>query len=346
MSNLVKIDPKEFGLEAQGKGVKDIELAFAPKIAEREGLSKVYENLITGELTPELCVEAKALRLKLVKVRTGLAEVHRTQKAFFLASGKFVDAWKTKETLPVSQMEEKLSDIEKHFENIEKERIAKLGTERTIQLSAYEPEMVIDNIGEMDESVWINFLGGIKLSFEQRKAEADEAEKERLRLIEVEKEAARLKAIEDEKIRKENIRLTKEAAERERIATIEREKREKAEAERIKKEAAAQKERDEKEQKEKAAFELKLKQEREKREKIERDEKERKDKESADLKAKQLADKKASQAPDKDKLVKSINEMVFIDAEFKTVEAEAVYNVINQKFEAFKTWAIAQTKSL
>jgi hypothetical protein len=344
MNKPVRIDPKEFGLEE--KSVKTIEAAFAPKIAEREGFVKVYETLITGELTPELCVDAKALRNKLVKVRTGIAEVHKTQKAFFLASGKFVDAWKNKETLPVSQMEEKLSDIEKHFENIEAQRVFKLAEERTVKLSAYEPEMIIPNIGEMDESVWTNFLGGIISGYNQRKLDELNDEKARLKVIEEEKEAARLKAIEDEKIRKDNIRLKAEADERERLATVEREKREKAEAERIKKEVEAEKKRNEKAQKEKAAFDLKLKQEREKREKIEREEKERKDKEAAELKAKQLADKKASQAPDKDKLVKSINEMVFIDAEFKTAEAEAVYNVINQKFEGFKTWAIAQTKSL
>ena len=60
----------------------------------------------------------------------------------------------------------------------------------------------------------------------------------------------------------------------------------------------------------------------------------------------EAAAEKAAQAPDKDKLIKSINEMVFIDDEFKTAEAQAIYNVINQKFEAFKRWAIQQTASL
>jgi len=35
-----------------------------------------------------------------------------------------VDALKNKHTLPIEQMEEKLAEIEKYYENLEKERIA------------------------------------------------------------------------------------------------------------------------------------------------------------------------------------------------------------------------------
>ena len=60
-TEIAKINPAEYGL--QESQVKTIEEAFLPKIIERDGLMKVYETLITEELTPELCVEAKALRL-------------------------------------------------------------------------------------------------------------------------------------------------------------------------------------------------------------------------------------------------------------------------------------------
>ena len=88
---IVKVNPAEFGLKESE--VQPIESAFMPKIVEREALREMYENIIGQELTPALCVEAKALRLKLVKVRTGIADIHRTQKAFFLAAGRFCDAW-------------------------------------------------------------------------------------------------------------------------------------------------------------------------------------------------------------------------------------------------------------
>ena len=96
-TELVKVDPKEFGLEEVQ--VATIEQAFMPKIVERDGYAVIYEQLITKELTKELCNEAGDFRRKLVKVRTGIADIHKTQKAFFLSAGRFVDAWKNKETL-------------------------------------------------------------------------------------------------------------------------------------------------------------------------------------------------------------------------------------------------------
>src|ERR1035437_344824 len=135
MNELAKVDPKEFGLEENQ--VLTIEQAFLPKIAERDGLAKGYEQLITKEITKEVCSEAGDVRRKLVKVRTGIADIHKTQKAFFLSAGRFVDAWKNKETLPIEQMEERLSEMEKYFEKIESERIAKVEADRKIELSQF-----------------------------------------------------------------------------------------------------------------------------------------------------------------------------------------------------------------
>ncbi len=149
MNTQLTIDPKEFGLDETQ--VVTIEQAFAPKIAERDGLIEVYQKVITSELTPELCSDAKQIRQKLVKVRTGIAEIHKTQKAFFLAAGRFVDAWKNKETAPVEQMEENLEKIENHFINLEKERILKLKAERLEKLATvcdnptlYQVELMTD----------------------------------------------------------------------------------------------------------------------------------------------------------------------------------------------------------
>lgn len=344
MSELVKIEQQELVLK--DSEVAKIEQSFQPIASELEGLNEVYAELIKSEITEELCTRAKLFYTLLKKANGANDKIHKSQKAYFLAGGNFADKQRNKNRDIIDVMKEKTLPLINHFENIENERIAKIESERNIELSKYEPDMIIPNLGGMDESVWKNFLNGIISGYNLRKEEEADAEKERLRLIEVEKETARLKAIEDERIRNENAKLKEEADKRERLEKIERQKREKVEKERLEKEAAVKKERDERDRKEKEAFELELKIEREKREKIEREEKERRDKVIAKVKAKQLSDKKASQAPDKDKLIKSINEMVFIDSEFKTVEAEAVYNVINQKFEAFKIWAISQTKSL
>jgi len=70
--NTELLNPKEYGLDEVQ--VVTIEQAFAPKIAERDGLIAIYEQVITKELTDETCKEAGDLRRKLVKVRTGIAK--------------------------------------------------------------------------------------------------------------------------------------------------------------------------------------------------------------------------------------------------------------------------------
>ena len=174
-----KLNPEEFGL--QKAEATTIEKAFEPKIIEREALAGIYQELIKSELTPELCDEARALRLKLVKVRTGIADIHRTQKAFFLAAGRFVDAWKNKETEPVIQMEEKLSEIEKYYENLEKERKAKLRVERLAELEKYETDATFVSVEDMNDQVWSSYLDGVKYQYEKRKEAERKEEEERQR---------------------------------------------------------------------------------------------------------------------------------------------------------------------
>jgi hypothetical protein len=86
------------------------------------------------------------------------------KKPFFFAAGKFVDAWKNKETAPVEQMEEKLSEIEKYFENLEKERIAKLESDR-LELTKQYTEHPEFGLGQMAENVFNLYLIGLKVAY-------------------------------------------------------------------------------------------------------------------------------------------------------------------------------------
>lgn len=171
------VNPQEFGLETEQ--VLSIEQAFLPKIQEREALSTIYQQLITSEITPELCKEAKALRLKLLKVRTGISDIHKTQKAFFLSAGRFVDAWKNKETIPVEQMEETLYDIELYYVKIENERIAKIEEERICNVKKYT-DFPAQNLGSMEEGVFNSYLAGLKIAYEAKIESEKQAEIERV----------------------------------------------------------------------------------------------------------------------------------------------------------------------
>lgn len=342
-TELVKVDPKEFGLD--DVQVATIEQAFLPKIAERDGYAQIYEQLITKELTKELCNEAGDLRKKLVKVRTGIADIHKTQKAFFLSAGRFVDAWKNKETLPIEQMEENLTTIEKHFEKIEAARILKIESDRKLELSIYS-DVIPFGLGQMDESVYQNYLLGVKLGYEAKIKAEQEAEAERLRLEKVEKENARLKEIEDERIRKENEKLKADAIAKEK----------EIEAERQNQAAILAKQKAESEAKQKAIEDvarterLNAEAERQRLEKEIQDKKDEEKRIASELAKKETdrieLERKAKKAPDKEKLVKMLLEITIVIPELKDLNAIAAANVINAKFEAFKTWAKSQIESV
>lgn len=344
-TQIQKIDPKEFGLDEQN--VQEIEKAFLPKIAEREGYAEIYGQIITKELTVATCAEASELRKKLVKVRTGIAEIHKTQKAFFLSAGRFVDAWKNKETIVIEQMEENLSQIENHFINIEKEKAAALKSERIAVLSEVCDNPELYQVELMTEQAFLSLVEGQRLIKEKRIADEKASEEARLAAIEAQR-------IENERIRKENEALRLDAIEQEKQAAIERKKaaedlaaieakakaeRERAEAEKAKAEAEAN---------------AKLEVERKERERVES---ELKRKQAEDLAAKQVAEKleadrkaaeaKAAKAPDKDKMKVFVSGIILPALpSLSSDESKTKLSEITEKFEAFKRWAVSQIESI
>lgn len=364
---LLKIDPKEFGLEVEQ--VSTIEQAFLPKIQEREALVTIYDQLITRELTPELCKQAKEVRLKLVKVRIGISDIHKTQKSFFLASGRFVDAWKNKETLPVEQMEEKLSEIENYFVNIEKERIAKLQSERLEECKKYT-DYPISELGSMSEDGYIPYLTGLKVAYASRieaekQAEIARIEAERKITLNTERKNKTIRLVEFIE-NYENINFGEMSEDEFMVivnSAIEKRNAHEAEQARIKAEleaAKAEAERKEKEieaERKKQADILAEQQAESKRIQEEKDAenarlqaelKAKQDAEiaaekaklEAELKAKAEAEK-AAKAPIKQKL--SVWVESFSISEF---EQNATADDIKLKFESFKKWAKSEIEKL
>jgi len=326
------VNPQEFGLEVIK--AEEIQNAFTPKIIEREALYQIYSQLITQEITVESCKEAGDLRKKLAKVRTAISDVHKTEKAYSLAYGRYVDALKNKNTLPIEQMEEKLSEMEKFFENKERERILQLKSDRAALLSKYtEPSLF--QLGEMSQEAFDQLLNGQKLAFEA-KVEADKkAEAERV-------EAERIAKEEREQIRIDNERLKLEADARERELKAERDSREKERKD------AEEKARMEREVSDKKAAALqaeqdaKLKAERDAREKLESENKARIESEAKERKRVEAENKKAAAAPDRVKLVLWINSMNAGLVEISDPELSAIGADILNKFNSFKVWALNQ----
>ena len=203
MSNEVAvIDPKQYGLEEVQ--ASQLTTGLNSILAEREILTEAYLDVISLEITTESISTFKELRLKIRDNRTkGLEVWHKTNKAYFLAGGRFVDAIKNKEVAENERMESQLLEAEKHFENIEKERIDKIQNERIEQLSPFVESTDNLVLSDMDEDVWTAYLSTKKQQFEdkieaEKKVEAElQAKKEAELKAENERKAAELKASQE-----------------------------------------------------------------------------------------------------------------------------------------------------
>ena len=245
---------------------------------------------------------AKNLRLKYVKSRTGTALIHKKQKAFYLAGGKFVDGWKNAQLFTSQGKEEKLSELENYLKNLEAEEKARIQKQRESLIYEYNQAGSVLNLSEMSEEAFVDYKNTLKLGFEA-KIEAEKKEALKVEKEKAEAEELKVKEAEERKeIEAENLRLKKEAEKKE----VENKKLEKALRE--KKEAEDQE-----------------------RKKIE-----------ANKKAEAEALRIKNQAPDKDKLIEWVNGFSINEINISDKDIEEKKELINQKFNAFKKWALNQ----
>jgi len=321
-----EIKPDLFGIELAK--AQEMTSGLSTTIAEREVLKNAYVDVIALEINAENLPTFKELRLKIVKNRTqGIEKWHKTNKAFYLAGGRFVDAVKNKEVLINEEMEEKLLEAEKYFENLEKEAKRILNEKRIEIIRPFVEDVFGLDFSDFSDENFDDFVLGKKTRFEENRkaAEAEVLRIENERLAGIEKK--RLEEIENEKIRVENARLQKEAELKE--AQLQKERAEaKAVAE---------------------AKEVELDKER----KLQRDlQLQLQAKKDAELKAEneRLAkielDKKAAALAAKAPVKKQLS--VWVDAFSlpETTIKNETSNEITEKFEAFKKWSINQIKNL
>lgn len=280
---LIIVNPVEFGLEKTE--AQKIEAVFTPMIEAMVKLENEYNEIIALPIDNGTTEKARELRLKYVKVRTGTKEIHEKAKAYYLAGGRFVDAWKNAQLFSAQGKEAELEKIEKHFELIEQAKKDKIIAERELELSKYVEDITLYNFKDMSDEVFEKLIGTVKIAFEAQQEAIRKAEEDRIA-------KAKTDAEEQERIRIENIKLKAEAEAREKELAEERaEQEKKLEAEKAKAKAEA-------EAREKIEAELKAKKEVE--------EKEKKDNEAkvqAEKLAKLEAERKAELAPDREKLI-------------------------------------------
>lgn len=205
MTKEIILNAETFGVEKSK--AKQIEKIFVPMIAMLKEMEAEYDEIVEESengINEEVIEKARKLRLKIARVRIDTEKVRVKEKAAYLVGGRAVDGVSNILKDATTGKEDKLKSIEKHFELKEKERIEKIGKEREVELLKYgmgNTENV--NFGEMEESFWVNFLAGIKVAFEAKATNKEDAEKNELKEM-----------VETEEIKAENKKLRSEAFER------------------------------------------------------------------------------------------------------------------------------------
>ena len=341
MSNLVQINPAEFGLTDET--AKTIAQQFQPMLDKMVELESEYNTIIALPIDDrETAKKAKELRLKYVKVRTGTEAIHKAQKEFYLKGGRFVDGWKNAQVFASNGKELALEKIEKHLEILAKQRIEKLQSERAEMIRPYVEDTTGLDLGTMPEDVFEAYLTARKKAHQDKLDAEKKAEDDRI-------ERERIEAEQRETQRLENIRLKEEADKREKEIEAERqenakkqakldkdlaEERARAEAERKRIENENQEKLD-KERKERQELESKLAEEKQAREKAEADR-------QAEIKRKQVEAERLAKAPIKKQMNLWVDSFTIPEIAVNSEKKE----LIKQKFEAFKRWAKTEVEGL
>lgn len=154
----------------------------AERMAEADKELQVFGN--PEEITPEVCQEARRLRLIYQKIRTRGDDIHKEVKAGILLRTKAIDGTRNLFKLQVSEREEGLAAIEKHYERIEEEKREKVRQERAeklLELGIKDVEHLM--LADMSPDVWEAFYGTKKKERDDRiaaeKAAEEKAEAER-----------------------------------------------------------------------------------------------------------------------------------------------------------------------
>ena len=192
MNDLIKQETELLKGLVESKAAQ-IKAVFQPMVVMLENFEEKYTEIIALDISPDKCKQAKRLRIDISRVRIDADKVRGEQKAEYIRAGNAIQGVYNILKYAVTDKEEKLKDVELHYEKIEEEKKAKLQIDRALELSRYEASGDFVDLGNMPDEVWTNYLAGVKNNYEAGKEAERKAEADRIAKIEAdEKETYRL----------------------------------------------------------------------------------------------------------------------------------------------------------
>jgi colicin import membrane protein len=164
---------------------------YLPFIVEIQEKIDIVNTLVKGEIGD--VGKARRVRLDISKINTKLKDQKAKDKESLLVETRYIDKLYNTIDDAAKETQGKAKEIEDHFDNLERERLAKLKADRTELLSKFEVENLESlNLETMSEDVFDSFLKGCETKFLAKK-------EEELRLQKEKEEADKLKAVHEER---------------------------------------------------------------------------------------------------------------------------------------------------
>ncbi len=191
-------------------GVESLKRGFA------EHFQSFHEIALQASLINESQpIQARAMRLQIVTIRTAADKTRKKLKEDSLLRGKAIDGMNNILLFALKPVEDRLEAIE----NAEKIAIAKkkaeLAAKRSEQLQPYVSDLSFFDLGGMQESEFARLLAMNKTQFEADQKAKEQAEIDRLAAVEASRIAEERRKAEEkaerERMKAENERLAKEA---------------------------------------------------------------------------------------------------------------------------------------
>jgi len=131
-----------------------ISAVFVPMVERLKVFESSFNSIIEESkkgINENLVVKSKRLRIDISRVRIETEKARKEQKEEYLRAGKAIDGVANILKWAVTEKEEALEKIEKHFETLEKERIEKLQLEREEQFLKQQYTQIISSEAELSK---------------------------------------------------------------------------------------------------------------------------------------------------------------------------------------------------
>ncbi len=184
-----------------------IEAAFKPMVETLKDMEAAYEMVMSQEISKPLCKKAKRLRLDIAKVRIDADKVRISEKKQYTVGANAIQGMYNILKFGTSEKEDKLKNIETHYEQIEAERKRQCEEDRRAELSPYVETVGIQaNLSDKSDQEWKEYLEQVKTWDQERldKIEAARVTRGKREKKEAKEREESIKEDERAKIREES----------------------------------------------------------------------------------------------------------------------------------------------